>query len=127
MQTQTYDARIAADMAEHFGTESRLLERAVATFQRGKAALLRPDGQPRYAESEQREREAALLAAFDQEAAWITKQADEAIPAAEAELAKLEGADAFDSLKPEEQARAAMRAPRGQAHSICLNATMCLT
>jgi len=104
-----YNERIANEMAEHFGTESRLLERAVATFQQGKAALLRPDGQPRYAEAEMTERAAALLAAFDQEAGWVRAQAEEAIPAAEAELAMLDGADPFDSLKPEEQARSAAR------------------
>ena len=117
MQTQTapydphreYNERIAAEMAEHFGTESRALERAVATFQTGKQALLRPDGQPRYAEAEMKERESALLAGFDREAAWVTAQADEAIPAAQAELAKLAGADPFDSLKPAEQERAATR------------------
>jgi hypothetical protein len=117
MQTQTapydphreYNARIAAEMEQFFGTESRALERAVATFQTGKQALLRPDGQPRYAEAEMREREAALLAAFDQEAGWVRAQADEAIPAAQAELAKLAGADPFDSLKPAEQERASLR------------------
>jgi len=116
MQTQTtydphreYNEKIAAEMAEHFGTESRLLDRAAATFQTGKQALLRPDGQPRYAEAEMQERRAALLAAFDREAEWVTTQAEEAIPAAQAELAKIEGFDPFDSLKPEQQQHVAAR------------------
>ena len=104
-----YNERIANEMAEHFGTESRSLDRAVATFQQGKAALLRPDGQPKYVESEMAERQAALLAAFDQEAAWVRAQAEAAVPVAETELAKLAGADVYDSLKSEEQARAAAR------------------
>jgi len=104
-----YNERIASELEEFFGTESRSLERAEATFTQAKAALLRPDGQAKYVEAEMREREAALLAAFDQSAAWVKAQAEEAIPAAQAELAKLAGADPFDSLKPEDQARAAAR------------------
>jgi len=63
------------------------------------------------------ERQAALLAAFDREAEWVTTQAEEAIPAAQAELAKLAGSDPFDSLNPEEQARAAAR--RGVVEQDC--------
>jgi len=116
MQTQTtydphaaYNERIANEMEAFFGTESRLLDRAVATFQQGKAALLRSDGEPRYAAAETAERQAALLADFDREGAWVKAQTDAAIPAAEAELAKLAGADPFDSLKTAEQERASLR------------------
>ena len=100
-------ARIDASLREHFGPKVDRIDRAAERFAQQQASLLRPDGTPKYAAAEHQERVGALLAEYDSVGADVTAEAEEAIRETEQEIARIDGADPIDSLKPDELARAA--------------------
>ena len=100
-------ARIDASLREHFGPKVDRIDRAAERFTQQQASLLRPDGTPKYAPAEHEERIKGLLAEYDAVGADVAADADEAIAEVEQDLAKLDGADPIDTLKPDELARAA--------------------
>jgi hypothetical protein len=101
--------RIEANLLEHHAAEVRDLDRAAERRTTQQAALLRPDGSPKYAEAEHAEQLARIDAEFEAVAARVTEQAEAAVEATKRELVLLEGADPFDRLSPEQQQRAALR------------------
>ena len=100
-------ARIDASLREHFGPKVDRIDRAAERVTQQQASLLRPDGTPKYAPAEHEERTKGLLAEFDSVGADVTADAEEAIRETEQEIARIDGADPIDTLKPDELARAA--------------------
>jgi hypothetical protein len=82
-------------------------------IKRETAALLRPDGTPRYTPEEHAERQAAIVEAataeFDRLTARNVRQAEEAAAACTRELTMLGGSDPLDSLSDAERQQAASR------------------
>lgn len=108
-QTDPASVRVAQNLAEHHSAELRVLEQAAAQAAQQRAALLRPDGQPRFAEAEQREREAAINATLETAFARVTATAASAVESARRDLTLLEGSDPFDRLSAAEQERVVTR------------------
>ena len=100
-------ARIEHELREYFGPKVDRLDRAAERFKEQEAGLLRPDGTPKYAPAEHEERVKGLLAEYDSVGAAVTADAEAAIAEAEREIARIDGADPIDTLKPDELARAA--------------------
>jgi len=92
-------------------THADALTRAAERVQAVQATLVRGDGTPRYGPSEQRERHAAALAAFDADAARVTTAAETARADAEVTLTRLGGADPLSALPEPELRRAAALQP----------------
>ena len=101
-----YSEQIDRNLREHFGPKVDRLERAAERFRQQEAALLRPDGTPKYAPQEHQERVEALLREYDQVGAEVAEDADEAIAEARQEIARLDGRTALDSLTEAELSRA---------------------
>ena len=100
-------ARIDASLREHFGPKVDRIDRAAETVEAGKAKRYRRDGSKVYSDQEHEQRLQGLLAQFDAVGADVTADAEEAIRETEQEIARIDGADPIDSLKPDELARAA--------------------
>lgn len=109
LPTDAASQRIEQNLAEHHAPELRALEQATALAAQQRAALLRPDGTPRYAAVELAEREAAINASLEAAMTRVTAVADAAIEAARRTLVMIDGADPLDRLTPAEQERAATR------------------
>jgi len=88
-------------------TQAASVDRAVQRFTEDRARLYRSsDGQAVYGAAEMREREAALLEAFDREARRIAEEAQRTLTEAEQVLVQLTGSDPIDTLTEAERARA---------------------
>src|SRR4051812_2356925 len=109
--TETPMERINRELGENFPSEVARLDRAAEAFADGAAALLRPDGSRRYSDAEHLERTSALLGKLDTTLATITEAANTAIEKSKTALAKLEGADPFDTLTADQKQAAATRQP----------------
>jgi hypothetical protein len=81
-----------------FDRETSQLASAAAQLTRDRAALLRPDGQPKYSADEHAERDRALLERFTATADTIFGTVDAARAAAEQTLDALEHSDPMDRL-----------------------------
>src|SRR5215212_1543311 len=95
---------------EPFATETRQLELAAEQLARDRAALLRPDGQPRYVPDELVEHEQAAMARFNTTADGVFAAVERQAAAAERELQALTLSDPLDRLSADEQQRASVRA-----------------
>ena len=105
--TDPASVRIDENLREHFGPKVDRIDRAAERFRSQEASLLRPDGSKVYGDAEHQERMQALLAEYDAVGNDVVNDAEEAIAEAEQEIARLDGADPIDTLKPDELARAA--------------------
>ena len=104
---------------EVFPREAEAIEeaatRAAERVARERTRLLRSDGTRTYGDAEHAERDAGILeaaaAAFDADTARYLQQADRERERAEAELARLDGADGWERLTEAERQAAATRQP----------------
>lgn len=76
----------------------RRIDQVVQAIQVEAVKLIRPDGSPVYAEREQAEREAAVLATFERDLASVREAAERDEAAARATIVALDGADPTDTL-----------------------------
>jgi hypothetical protein len=107
--TDPASQRIEENLRAHFGSQVIEIERAAERRTQQLGALLRADGQPRYGDLEQREREAAIAAEFEAVASRVTTTATEAIEATRRDLTILDGATPFGFLTVAEQEAVATR------------------
>ena len=104
---------------EIFPTEAQRIdeaaERAAERVQRERATLVRPDGSRVFGDAEHAERDAAIVeaagAAYDAATRRYVDQAAAERERAEAELARLDGADGWERLTEAERQAAATRQP----------------
>jgi hypothetical protein len=107
--TETPLERFDREMREQFPTETSRLDSAAEAFADASAALIRPDGTPKYGEAEHQERVDALLGRLDTTLATVTEAADAAVAKAEADITRLEGADGWEKLSEAERQTASVR------------------
>ena len=109
----TYTPAIDIEFPREAEAIEDVATRAAERVARERARLLRPDGSPVYGPAEHAERDAAILeaaaAAFDADTARYVQQADRERERAEAELARLDGADGWERLSEAERQAAATR------------------
>jgi hypothetical protein len=102
---------------DEYGTEVAAIERAgerlAERIEREQGKLTRGEGTPVYAPAEMAERSTAILEAagaeFDAATQRYLTQSEREVADLEKQLAILDGFDPFDSLKPDEQQKAALR------------------
>jgi hypothetical protein len=109
--SETAIERIEREMREQFPSETSRLDRAVEAFEEGKARLFDQQGRQIYSDEQHQERLASLLGKLDTSLATISEASEAAITKARTDLVKLEGADPYDKLSAEQQAKAATRQP----------------
>ena len=109
----TYTPAIDAEFPREAEAIEEAATRAAERVARERAKLLRPDGTRTYGDAEHAERDAAILeaaaAAFDADAARYLTLADRERERAEAEFARLDGADGWERLTEAERQAAATR------------------